>query len=74
MLANIGLDDLKSAIDEALPQTKTGRQQTKVHLVRYADDFFVTGADREILVRQVRPAVESFLGSSAESVGGFQDL
>jgi RNA-directed DNA polymerase len=31
-------------------------------MVRYADDFIVTGDSREMLEREVRPLVESFLG------------
>lgn len=33
----------------------------KVHLVRYADDFIVAGASREILENEVRPVIERFL-------------
>lgn len=33
----------------------------QVHTVIYADDFVVTGASREILEQEVRPAVERFL-------------
>ena len=33
----------------------------KVHLVRYADDFIITGSSRELLDNEVRPLVEVFL-------------
>ena len=33
----------------------------KVHDVRYADDFIITGASKEVLVEVVKPAVEAFL-------------
>ena len=33
----------------------------QVHTVIYADDFVVTGASREILEQEVRPAIERFL-------------
>ena len=32
-----------------------------MNLVRYADDFIITGASREVLEQQVRPLVERFL-------------
>ena len=33
----------------------------KVHLVRYADDFIITGTSRVLLQREVQPLVEHFL-------------
>ncbi|MFC0709152.1 reverse transcriptase domain-containing protein [Azorhizophilus paspali] len=33
----------------------------KVHVVRHADDFIVTGASKALLEHQVRPAIEAFL-------------
>jgi RNA-directed DNA polymerase len=33
----------------------------KVHFVRYADDFVVTGATRELLEQKVKPALTAFL-------------
>ncbi len=33
----------------------------RVHVVLYADDFIVTGASKEILEQEVRPAIVSFL-------------
>ena len=33
----------------------------KVNVVRYADDFVVTGASKEILESEVRPWIEAFL-------------
>ena len=32
-----------------------------VHLIRYADDFVITGKTKELLEDEVRPLVESFL-------------
>ena len=37
------------------------KQGDKVNFVRYADDFIVTGATREILEQKVKPAVIAFL-------------
>jgi len=36
-------------------------RKLKVHVVRYADDFVVTGVSRELLENDVRPWVEAFL-------------
>src|SRR4029077_17179368 len=42
---------------------KTPRQRriNKVHLVRYADDFLITGTSKELLGDQVQPLVAHFL-------------
>jgi RNA-directed DNA polymerase len=36
-------------------------QKDKVHFIRYADDFVVTGASKEVLEQKVRPALTAFL-------------
>jgi RNA-directed DNA polymerase len=61
VLANLALDGLEDAVRSALGRTKNARQPAKAHVVRYADDFIVTGASREVLEQQVKPAVEEFL-------------
>jgi hypothetical protein len=33
----------------------------KVNLIRYADDFIITGATKDVLENEVRPLVEQFL-------------
>jgi RNA-directed DNA polymerase len=63
VLANMALDGLEDAVRSALGPSKTARQPAKAHVVRYADDFIVTGATRELLEMQVKPAVEEFLAS-----------
>ncbi|MCZ2094811.1 MAG: group II intron reverse transcriptase/maturase [Anaerolineae bacterium] len=63
VLANIALDGLQDAVDAAIGPTRNARQPAKVHVVRYADDFVVTGANREVLETQVQPAIESFLAA-----------
>ena len=40
---------------------KVVRREEKVHLVRYADDFIVTGATREILESRVKPVIINFM-------------
>lgn len=63
MLANLALDGLEDAVRSALGRTKNARRPAKAHVVRYADDFIVTGASRELLEQQVKPAVEEFLAA-----------
>ena len=59
VLANMTLDGLEAAIRNALPRGQ--RRQAKVHLVRFADDFVVPAASKELLVDYVLPAIEAFL-------------
>jgi RNA-directed DNA polymerase len=47
---------MQEAIRQAAP-----RPADKVHFVRYADDFIVTGANRHLLEQQVKPALTAFL-------------
>jgi RNA-directed DNA polymerase len=63
VLANLALDGLQERLKQAFPRLppSQGRAHAKVHLVRYADDFVITGRSREQLEQQVRPLVEQFL-------------
>jgi len=54
-LANMTLDGLEYAIQCAVPRRK------RVNVVRYADDFIVTGKSKAILEQKIKPAVEEFL-------------
>ena len=56
-LANLALDGLEGLLRQHFPQ----RRRHKVNLVRYADDFIITGATSEVLANEVRPLVERFL-------------
>jgi RNA-directed DNA polymerase len=56
-LANFTLDGLQALLRRRFPVWS----HQKVNLVRYADDFIITGASREVLEYQVRPLVEAFL-------------
>jgi RNA-directed DNA polymerase len=56
-LANLALDGLQALLRQNFPV----RSHQKVNLVKYADDFIITGASREVLEQQVRPLVERFL-------------
>ncbi|HUP22163.1 MAG TPA: group II intron reverse transcriptase/maturase [Thermoanaerobaculia bacterium] len=59
VLANLALDGLQTRLLQAFPKAR--QPQKKVNLVRYADDFVITGCSREVLEQEVRPLVEQFL-------------
>ena len=54
-LANMTLDGLEQVAASAAPKGQ------KVNVVKYADDFIITGASKEVLEEKVKPAVEAFL-------------
>ena len=60
VLANMTLDGLEARIREKYPKASYGSRKAKVNLIRYADDFIITGASREILETEIRPLVEAF--------------
>lgn len=60
-LANMTLDGLQAALDRAFPWSTRRGQKVKVNLVRYADDFIITGLTKELLEKEVKPLIESFL-------------
>jgi retron-type reverse transcriptase len=57
VLANLTLDGLEGTIRASI-----NSQHDKVNFLRYADDFIVTGATKEILEQKVKPAIIEFLG------------
>ncbi len=65
-LANMLLDRMEQAIYNAtgIKLGKNGWQKPnkqKIHIVRYADDFVITGSSKEILENTVLPLIEQFL-------------
>ena len=60
-LANRTLDGLEALLHERFGATRSQRQRNKVHLVRYADDFIITGTSKELLRDEVQPLVAHFL-------------
>ncbi|MHB1561202.1 MAG: group II intron reverse transcriptase/maturase [Isosphaeraceae bacterium] len=60
-LANRALDGLQELLERRFSNTRRKRAGGKVHLVRYADDFIVTGTSRILLQTEVQPLVEHFL-------------
>jgi RNA-directed DNA polymerase len=61
VLANRALDGLQQLLEQRFGNTRHRRKEAKVHLVRYADDFIITGTSRVLLQREVQPLVEHFL-------------
>jgi RNA-directed DNA polymerase len=61
VLANMTLDGLEGKLRERYPKASALSRKVKVNLVRYADDFIITGSSKELLEEEVKPLVESFL-------------
>src|SRR5262249_5697578 len=61
VLANMTLDGLERLLQQRFAVNGRMQRKHKVHLVRYADDFLITGATRELLEEAVRPALAQFL-------------
>jgi RNA-directed DNA polymerase len=60
-LANRALDGLEALLVKRFGATRSQRHIHKVHLVRYADDFIITGTSQELLRDEVQPLVAHFL-------------
>ena len=60
-LANFTLDGLEAKLLEKYPKSGFKGENPKVNLVRYADDFIITGASKGLLENEVRPLVQAFL-------------
>jgi RNA-directed DNA polymerase len=56
--ANLTLDGLEQILRERFP--KSGRPSALVNMVRYADDFIITGRSKELLEYEVKPLVTEF--------------
>jgi RNA-directed DNA polymerase len=64
VLSNIALDGLERRLREKYPRSGKGSekgQEALVNLVRYADDFIITGKSKELLENEVKPLVEQFM-------------
>jgi RNA-directed DNA polymerase len=56
VLANLTLDGMEATIRASI-----NPRRDKVNFIRYADDFIVTAASKEILEHKVKPAIVQFL-------------
>ena len=61
VIANLTLDGLETALRSHYSRNTKRGQAAKVNLVRYADDFIVTGSSRAVLNDEVMPLVQAFL-------------
>jgi RNA-directed DNA polymerase len=61
VLANLTLDGLEAKLREHYPKATACSRRAKVNLVRFADDFVITGSSKELLETEVKPLVEQFL-------------
>lgn len=59
----MALDGLEETLRARFGTRCSGKPGYKVHVVRYADDFIVTGVSKEILETEVRPVVEQFMST-----------
>jgi RNA-directed DNA polymerase len=60
-LANRALDGLQRLLADRFAGTRSQGRRHKVHLVRYADDFIITGTSKVLLECEVKPLVAHFL-------------
>ncbi len=62
-LANMTLDGLEKILRKTfrIRWVEGKHDNPKVNLIRYADDFIITGRSKELLENEVRPLVERFL-------------
>ena len=62
VLANLALDGLQHELTTLFRTVREARA-AKVNLVRYTDDFIITGDSKEFLEEKVKPLVEQFLAA-----------
>lgn len=60
-IANMALDGLQGILHEKFSRSQRQHRESLVHMVRYADDFIITGSSFELLEEQVKPLVAAFL-------------
>jgi RNA-directed DNA polymerase len=64
-ISNMTLDGLEKELKSKFAPTEWIARRNQVNLVRYADDFIITGKTKELLEQEVKPLVESFLKARA---------
>lgn len=63
VIANMALDGLEAAVYASVGSSKLARSKAQLNVVRYADDFVVTGVSKEVLEFKVLPAVRQFMAA-----------
>src|SRR6266571_8867529 len=72
-LANLTLDGLERELHSRYPGDRQSRK-AKVNLIRFADDFVITGSSKEVLEHEVQPLVEQFLKERGLTLSGEKTL
>lgn len=62
LLANLTLNGMERLLRQEFPEGSRTQHKAKIHLIRFADDFVVTGTSKEMLEQKVKPLIERFLG------------
>jgi hypothetical protein len=57
------LDGLETAVYASVGPTALARSNNQLNVIRYADDFIVTGISKEVLETKVLPAVRNFMAA-----------
>lgn len=60
-LSNLALDGLETVLKAHYPKGSRQNRRSQVRLIRWADDFVITGSSEELLEQDVKPLVEAFL-------------
>lgn len=66
-LANMTLDGMEALLGDHFGPYSRNSKTTKVHLVRYADDFVITGSSRDVL-EKAKGLIEVFLAERGLSL------
>jgi RNA-directed DNA polymerase len=61
VITNLALDGLERRLRVHYPSTTQRGRRAKVNLVRWADDFMITGSSYELLEHEIKPLGEQFL-------------
>lgn len=61
VIANLALDGLEAKLREKYPKASNASRKAKANLVRFADDFIITGSSKELLENEIKPLVEQFM-------------
>jgi RNA-directed DNA polymerase len=61
VIANLALDGLERLLKACAASLAQQGQRAKINLVRWADDFIITGSSYELLAHEITPLVEQFL-------------
>ncbi|HEJ3810743.1 TPA: group II intron reverse transcriptase/maturase [Pseudomonas aeruginosa] len=61
VIANMALDGLEAAVHASAGGSERARRRAKLNVIRYADDFVVSGTSKDVLESQVLPAIRRFM-------------